>query len=47
MHQVKGLIEMPTYEQVSPELIMNVLGKDYFLAKKKQQPPRQRKRRRP
>lgn len=26
---------MPAYEQVSPELIINVLGKEYFTVKKK------------
>lgn len=26
---------MPAYEQVSPELIVNVLGKEYFTVKKK------------
>lgn len=27
---------MPMYEQVSPELIVNVLGKEYFITKKNQ-----------
>lgn len=32
---MEGLMEMAGYEHVSPELIVNVLGKEYFKVKKK------------